>query len=75
MPFDRCLREWEDKQPKTRRWYTVSSAGQRNKRKRWQVDTFYNGDWMPVISFYADTKREANGLASWAMHYAFLEDQ
>lgn len=70
MPFDGIEKDWEPR-PSKRRWYVVEFCGQKKGRKRWCVETFDGEGWWPLFSFYAQTKREANGVASWAMWMAY----
>jgi hypothetical protein len=72
MPFDGHAPDCEPEPPPRRIWYALVPAGQRRYRKRWTVrlvDTS-TGSCL-FFSFYADTKREAYGTASWAVRRAF----
>jgi hypothetical protein len=63
--FDGIERDWEP--PSRDPWYTVAPAGQRKRRKRWQVDMLWpgscDGNWWPVAAFYADSKLTAYAIA------------
>ena len=73
MPFDGHAPDWEPEPPQPRRiWYVLEPAGQRRYRKRWTVRVvLFQADSRPLFSFYADTKRQAYGIAAWAVRRAF----
>jgi hypothetical protein len=64
--FDGDPNGWEPK-PKRRRLYTVVALGQRRGKRCWQVDMLFTEGWMPIVSFYAQTKREAYATAAWVV--------